>query len=104
MEFDNIETIKRALEINAGISILPLPTVLREVKLGSLVTVPLIVQEGKPALHRPLGIIHHRGRALSPTAERFVMELMDLPMSETSRIPASRIGMEDQAEVAGSGI
>ena len=38
MEFDNIETIKRALEIDAGISILPQPTVAREVELGSLVS------------------------------------------------------------------
>ena len=31
MDFDNTETIKRAIEINAGISLLPEPTVAREV-------------------------------------------------------------------------
>jgi len=39
MEFDNIETIKRALEIDAGFAILPEPTVLREVAAGTLACV-----------------------------------------------------------------
>ena len=34
MEFDNIETIKRAVEIDAGVSLLPAPTVVREVQAG----------------------------------------------------------------------
>jgi DNA-binding transcriptional LysR family regulator len=101
MEFDNIETIKRALEINAGISILPLPTVAREVEFGSLVTVPLVDDDGQTALHRPLGIIHRRGHALSPTAERFVMELMDLPLAEA---PAARSERLLHGNVAGMGI
>ena len=37
MEFDNIETIKRAIEIDAGVALLPEPTVLREVEAGTLV-------------------------------------------------------------------
>ncbi len=36
MEFDNTETIKRAIEINAGIGLLPAPTVEREVASQSL--------------------------------------------------------------------
>ena len=61
MEFDNIETIKRAIEIDAGVSLLPEPTVLREVAAGTLVAVPLDTDE----LVRPLGIIHRRGKELS---------------------------------------
>ncbi len=68
MEFDNIETVKRAVEIGAGVSILPEPTVLREVEEGSLVKVPLAGQE----LVRPLGVIHRRGRPLTSTARRFL--------------------------------
>ena len=30
MEFDNVETVKRAIEINAGIAILPASTVVTE--------------------------------------------------------------------------
>jgi len=45
MEFDNIETIKRAVEIDAGVAILPEPTVSRELAAGMLVAVPLAVGE-----------------------------------------------------------
>jgi len=68
MEFDNIETIKRAIEIDAGVALLPEPTVLREVEAGSLVAVPLSTDE----LVRPLGIIHRRGKELGSTARRFI--------------------------------
>jgi hypothetical protein len=68
MEFDNIETIKRAVEIDAGIALLPEPTVLREVETGSLVMVPLDSDE----LVRPLGIIHRRGKELGSTTRRFI--------------------------------
>jgi DNA-binding transcriptional LysR family regulator len=68
MEFDNIETIKRAVEIHAGVALLPAPTVLREVEAGSLVMVPLATNE----LVRPLGIIHRRGKELGSTTLRFI--------------------------------
>lgn len=71
MEFDNTETIKRAVEINSGISLLPEPTIHREVMAGTLVAVPI----ESNALVRPLGIIHRRGKMLSPTARRFVQLL-----------------------------
>jgi DNA-binding transcriptional LysR family regulator len=68
MEFDNIETIKRAVEIDAGVSLLPAPTVVREVEAGTLAAVPLASNE----LVRPLGIIHRRGKDLGVTARRFI--------------------------------
>jgi DNA-binding transcriptional LysR family regulator len=68
MEFDNIETLKRAIEIDAGIGLLPEPTVLRETYSGTLVAVPLESDE----LVRPLGIIHRRGKELNLTAQRFI--------------------------------
>jgi len=68
MEFDNIETIKRAIEIDAGVGLLPEPTVLREVEAGTLATVPLETDE----LVRPLGIVHRRGKELNDTAWRFI--------------------------------
>lgn len=68
LEFDNIETMKRAIEIGAGISLLPEPTVAREVESGTLVQISL---EGEP-LYRPLGIIHRRDRKLSDTARQFI--------------------------------
>lgn len=71
LEFDNIETIKRAVEIGSGISLLPEPTVSREIESGTLVRIPI---EGQP-LARPLGIIHRRDRKLSETAKQFIQLL-----------------------------
>ena len=68
MEFDNIETMKRAIEIDEGISILPAPTVAREIALGSLAKIPL----AEESLQRPLGIVHRRDRKLSGIAQQFV--------------------------------
>ncbi|MEQ8785078.1 MAG: LysR family transcriptional regulator [Pirellulaceae bacterium] len=68
MEFDNIETIKRAIEINAGFGLLPAPTVEREVAFGTLVTGNLADVQ----LVRPLGIIHRRGKELGKSARQFM--------------------------------
>ena len=68
MEFDNIETIKQAIAIDAGVSILPRHTVLKEIEIGSLAGVPL----GIPDLVRPVGIIYRKQRKLSPTVARFI--------------------------------
>ncbi|MCE9553560.1 MAG: LysR family transcriptional regulator [Planctomycetes bacterium] len=68
MEFDNIETIKRAIEINAGVGLLPAPTVLREVEVRTLAAIPLENNE----LVRPLAIIHRSGKKLSMTVRRFI--------------------------------
>ena len=68
MEFDNIETIKQAVEIGAGISILPEPTIRKEIQSGSLVAVPLATRE----LRRPIGIIHRQRKIFTPTILKFV--------------------------------
>ena len=68
MEFDNIETIKQAIAIGAGVSILPRPTILKEVGNRTLAAVPLSMAE----LVRPLGIIHRRGKLFTPTIARFL--------------------------------
>jgi DNA-binding transcriptional LysR family regulator len=68
MEFDNIETIKQAIAIGAGVSILPRPTILKEVGNRTLAAVPLSMAE----LVRPLGIIHRRGKLFTPTIVRFL--------------------------------
>lgn len=68
MEFDNIETIKQAVEIGAGISILPEPTVDKELKIGTLAAIPLAVHK----LRRPVGIIHRQRKMFTPTVSRFI--------------------------------
>ena len=68
LEFDNIEAIKRAVEVASGVSILPRPTLEREVDTGTLCAVPFSTR----GLVRPLGIIHRRGRRFSPNVRHFV--------------------------------
>lgn len=68
-EFDNIDVIKTVIgETGGGISLLPQPTVAREVAFGTLVQIPI---EGQP-LERPLGIIYRRDRKLNETAHQFI--------------------------------
>ena len=67
MEFDNIETIKQAIIIAAGVSILPRHTVQKEVGIRTLAAVPLDI----PGLVRPVGIIR-RQKPLTPAVDRFI--------------------------------
>lgn len=73
MEFDNVETVKRAVEIESGVSIVPLNTVRQEVANGALVAVPLEA----PKLFRPLGVISRRDGQHSPAHREFVAALRD---------------------------
>ena len=76
MEFDNIETVKRAVEIDHGIAIVPQATVLQEQKQGSLTVVTFKDRE----FTRPLAILHRKGRVLTPAMKKFVESLgLDLP-------------------------
>jgi DNA-binding transcriptional LysR family regulator len=84
MEFDNTETIKRAVEIDAGVSLLPAPTVDREVAAGALAAIPLVGSD----LVRPIGIIQRRGKELGKTAHRF-MQLLLKQSSSTREIAAA---------------
>jgi DNA-binding transcriptional LysR family regulator len=71
MEFDNIETIKRAVEINSGVSILPKSSLRMEMTSGSLKVILL----NNENFYRPTGIIVRRDRTLSKAA-RYLIELM----------------------------
>jgi len=73
MEFDNIETIKQAIIIDAGLSILPRHAVQKEASIKTLAVVDLAM----PDLVRPVGIVHRRHKPLTPTAERFVQMLQE---------------------------
>lgn len=68
MEFDNIETVKRAVEIENGISIVPQTTVEDEVRSGTLIAIHI----DHPELWRPLGILLKRNRSRSPAQREFI--------------------------------
>jgi len=71
MEFDNVETIKQAIGIAAGVSILPRPTVVMESGMRTLATVPVALS----GLARPIGLIYRRGKRLTPAVLRFIETL-----------------------------
>ena len=83
MEFDNIETIKQAIIIAAGVSILPRHTVQNEASIRTLAVVPM----GIPDLVRPVGLIHRRQKPLTPTVSRFIQLLKDAN-EEPARVAA----------------
>lgn len=86
MEFDNIETVKRAVEIDAGIAIVPSATIAQEIKQGLLKAIPL---KGKQ-FTRPLAIIHRKGRILTPAIKKFIANLTGKALLEgTSRVKVS---------------
>lgn len=79
MEFDNIETIKQAIESEIGVSILPAPTVRNEVEQGKLVALPV----NAPTLTRPIGIIHRHRKIFAATALKFI-EMLSMEIGESS--------------------
>jgi DNA-binding transcriptional LysR family regulator len=81
MEFDNIETVKRAVEIDHGIAIVPQATVVQEAKQGTLAVLHFKGRE----FSRPLAILHRKGRVLTPAMKKFIETLgLDLPESRES--------------------
>lgn len=78
MEFDNIETVKRAVEIDHGIAIVPQATVAQEARQGTLAVLQFKGRE----FTRPLAILHRKGRVLTPAMRKFIETLgLDLPES-----------------------
>jgi DNA-binding transcriptional LysR family regulator len=78
MELDNIETIKRTVEIGVGVSIVPQFSIQREVQSGTLAQVAFARQ----TFLRPLGILVKANRALSPAAQKLI-ELLQRPQAES---------------------
>lgn len=73
MEFDNIETVKRAVEIDAGISIVPSTTIIQEIAKQTLAAVDL--DDGD--FFRPLAAIYKKNKVLSPALRQFLALLRD---------------------------
>jgi DNA-binding transcriptional LysR family regulator len=75
--YDNIETVKQAVEMGVGISALPLACVQREVAIGELSVARLAGEPWK----RPLAILRRKGHTMSEPARRFVEVLRHEPVS-----------------------
>lgn len=67
-EFDNIETIKRGVEVGLGCAIVPRPSVADEQKSGQLTVVNL----AEPEWTRSVGVIYRSDRTLNTAARKFL--------------------------------
>ncbi|HVN07028.1 MAG TPA: LysR family transcriptional regulator [Bryobacteraceae bacterium] len=77
MQFDNIQTIKEAVALGSGISILPERTMQTEINQGRLVSVPLHA----PELVRPVGIVHRKRKKFNLAAQAFLNLLCEQPVA-----------------------
>jgi DNA-binding transcriptional LysR family regulator len=73
MQFDNIQSIKEAVALGSGISILPERTMQAEIGQKRLVSIPLHA----PELRRPIAIIHRRKKKLTRAVREFLKLIAD---------------------------
>ncbi len=71
MEFDNIETVKRAVEINSGVSILPRTALSQELAAGTIKA----IEFSNERFVRPTGILVRKDRVISQET-RYLIELL----------------------------
>lgn len=89
-EFDNIENIKRSIEIGSGVALLPGPTLRQELAVGSLAALEL----EDVHLVRPLGIVHKRNRRLTSAVSKLIELLNQDPDTFHSQEANSTPGTE----------
>lgn len=70
-EFDNVDSVKHALELNGAVAFLPRPAIVEELESGTLVALTCDWLN----LQRPLGVIQRRDTSLGRTA-RALYELL----------------------------
>lgn len=80
MEFDNIETVKRAVEIDAGISIVPESTIVQEITKQTLAVVRL--EDGD--FFRPLAVVYKKNKVLSPAMKQLIVVLKEGNLQQES--------------------
>lgn len=98
MEFDNVETVKRAVEINAGIAILPQTTVIREEAQGLL----KVLKFKDKVYKRPLALIHRKGRVLTPAMKKLIDLLTSKDLNRLEHEQEDAMEVEAEAvETAG---
>jgi DNA-binding transcriptional LysR family regulator len=84
MRFDNIQTIKEAVILGSGVSIVPARILHAELADGRLRAVPLAA----PGLYRPLGIVHRKKKRFHRAAQAFLDLLQESPATPADLVPA----------------
>jgi DNA-binding transcriptional LysR family regulator len=77
MHFDNLQTIKEAIALGSGVSIVPVRILRTEIEQGRLAAVPIAA----PGLFRPLGIIHRKKKRFHRAAQSFLDLLQETPLA-----------------------
>ena len=76
LHFDNLQTIKEALELGSGVSIVPARILRTEIEHGRLAAASIV-----PELSRPLGIIHRKKKKFHRAAQAFLDLLQEQPVA-----------------------
>jgi DNA-binding transcriptional LysR family regulator len=82
MELDNVETMKRGIEANVGLSILPEASITQEIKNGALVARAFVEDD----FFRPVGAIFRKGKIFSEPVRRFLDLLREQPEHVISQL------------------
>jgi DNA-binding transcriptional LysR family regulator len=81
MHFDNIQTMKEAVALGSGFSILPERILQPDIVAGRIRTIPL----EEPGLYRPLGILHLKRKKLNRATVSFLNLLTEeVPLMEAA--------------------
>jgi DNA-binding transcriptional LysR family regulator len=86
LEFDNIETVKRAVEIENGVSVVPETTVRHEVASGTLRAIEFDAAD----MWRPLGALIRRSARVSPALREFLVRLENTEIHNPAESTARR--------------
>ena len=79
---ENVDTLKKAVEIGLGIAIVPCKTVQEEVRKGTLIRIPF--RDIK--FERPLGILTLKDRVMGHSAQLFINRLTAEGVKSTCRL------------------
>ena len=96
MEFDNVETVKRAVEINAGIAVVPHSTVAREEAQGTL----KVLKFKNRTYKRPIALIYRKGRILTPAVKKLIELLKLKDLSKADSIKSEPNTESDNPEIS----
>jgi DNA-binding transcriptional LysR family regulator len=76
LHFDNIEMVKEAVALKAGVSILPHRVMRDDLRQKRLTAIRL----AGASLYRPLGIIHRKRKQFTPAQQAFLDMLREVPV------------------------
>ena len=96
LELDNIETIKRSVEAGLGLSLVPAPTLVSEIRARTLVARPPV--EGP--FRRPVGVIYRRSRELSG-ARRVFLALLTAELGSRPGTSKGNVGSRERGATGG---